>query len=1006
MKILRYLSLVLLMTCHAAASANTMASQPLIDVLKEFEQEYKVFFSFKTKDIKGINVRFEFNEQEVLETAINRVLSNTGLRYKYLGLNFYIIHKENKDYKKRLKKINRKIEQIKRLGSNDGLVISNGKNLYDQLVDGMTNINGQVTNEYGHPLIGATILITGSQTGTITDYFGRYYLEGISPTDTLEVSYTGYTSQRKSIADQKQIDVKLKDGLMLNSVTVFGSRAAPRSKFDSPVPIDYIAIDALQNSGRHSLDEQLAHSVPSFVSAQHPVSDASSHFNPADLRGLLPSRTLVLVNGKRKNSSAILYSYVTASRGEVGVDLKSISPDAINSVEILRDGAAAQYGSDAVAGVINLTLKDKIRPFINAGYGSTSQLDGMQFNASSGFSFDLMEEGFVTVTMSYNEQKRTQRSGVITSAIAEANHWSQTDYTLDDFQSYLERNPRAGFQVGIPDMQAINVSLNSAYTLNDLNGVKLYLFGTYMNRTGSSPQFARTPYWVSGFESIYPGHDYFLPEMSPKIQDQSITAGITHNLKGWDIDLSSSFGRNRIDYYINNSFNQSLGKNSPKNFYNGAHSFTHVVNNIDLKKSFDLERVDGVTIAIGAEQRIESFNAFAGEFASYGDGTPDLLDRIGSESFSGLTPEDAVGGGRSNLGVYTELSSDINTKVQLGGAIRFERYSDFDDNISWKLNLLYKAISQKLNIRSSISNGFRAPALHQKYFTSTTTTLTPDGIVQNRILNNLDPVLRLLEVPQLMPETSLNLGAGFTYKLSDKIGFSVDLYQIRVDDRIVLSGQISKIPNEESPVNELLSNINKGSTGFFLNAVNSTTEGIDLVFTLNHIALGRGSFKGSIAANFNNTTVDEVNLPNFIESNGLSDNVFSREDISRLESWRPRQKIILSNSYTLGKFTNSLNLNYFGSVTYRHPTNPTDDATYGGKFLTDWNCSYYFNDKLKWTIGINNIFNVYPDTFQKAYGGEPEDRNIDFVGRFKYPWQTMQFGIDGMRAFTKMSINF
>ncbi|MEL6943131.1 MAG: TonB-dependent receptor, partial [Bacteroidota bacterium] len=578
-----------------SVAAKNKGAQPLVEVLVELQEEYKVVFSYNSKYVKDITVQFQREEKETFESAINRALRNTGLKYKLIGLNFYVIYKDNRLNKQKLKKIKKKIRRIEKLGDNSDFIISNKKSLTKiSAVKNLKKIQGKIIDESGEPMLGASILVMGTNYGTTSEADGTFELNIPVSANSLSVSYTGYITELVEIAGQQKIDIKLKEGLKLQSVTVFGSRGAPRTRFDSPVPIDHICLSALDQTGKTSLDEQLTQLVPSFNSGQHPVSDAAAHFNPVDLRGLLPSRTLVLVNGKRKNTSALLYSYVTASRGEVGVDLKSISSDAIKAVEVLRDGAAAQYGSDAIAGVINLELKEKIKPFINAGYSTTAALDGTRFNSSAGMSFDLSKKGFATFTLDYQQQNRSQRAGQITSVEDEAGHWGNAIFSEQDFENYLARNPRAGFQVGLPDTKSFNVSLNSRYTLNQATNTHLYAFGTLMNRRGQSPQYARGPYWVTGFEAIYPNQDYFLPEMAPIINDQSISLGLEHVWQGWKMDLSTSFGGNRIDYYIKNSFNQSLGSASPKDFYNGAHQFRHLVNNLDVNKTLHPTSVESL----------------------------------------------------------------------------------------------------------------------------------------------------------------------------------------------------------------------------------------------------------------------------------------------------------------------------------------------------------------------------------------------------------------------------
>ena len=268
----------------------------------------------------------------------------------------------------------------------------------------------------------------------------------------------------------------------------------------------------------------------------------------------------------------------------------------------------------------------------------------------------------------------------------------------------------------------------------------------------------------------------------------------------------------------------------------------------------------------------------------------------------------------------------------------------------------------------------------------------------------MDPALNYLAIPKLMPEISRNLSTGLTLRLSKNIGLSFDAYKIMLEDRIVLSGQIGKSEYPDSPVNQLLESTNTASAGFFLNAVNTTTKGLDIVLYAKELKLGKGQLQTSFAMNLNRTKVTDVRLPDFIEGNRLKDEVFSREDISRLETWRPQEKIIFSNTYSINKFSTTIGANYFGKVIYRHPNNPNDDATFSGKMITNLAFGYDFNSKIKFQLGVNNLFDVYPDSFSEAYQGNPKDRNIDFVGRFQYPWQTLQIGIDGVRTFTKLTI--
>jgi iron complex outermembrane receptor protein len=874
-------------------------------------------------------------------------------------------------------------------------------------------IKGKVTDISGVSLPYMNVVEKGTTNGSTTSNTGEFSITVKKLPTTFVVSSLGFMSTEVEVSSESYLTIIVEESnVALDEIVLVGSRGKPRTAFDSPVPIDNIKISELAKTGKGVLDQQLMFKVPSYNSTQQPVSDAGAHFSPADLRGLFPSRTLVLVNGKRKNASALVYSYVTPGRGEVGVDMKSIPSAALERVEILRDGAAAQYGSDAVAGVINLVLKKSMDPFVNTSYSVTTEGDGAQYQLETGFGVNIADKGYANFTFNYFDQKRTQRAGEVTSVEDEAGYWGVTnssDFNTSDLTTFLNNNPSAGFQVGIPDMTITNFSYNMGYTLDEETQTEVYSFGTLTDRVGSAAQFARVPYWVPGFEKIYPDQDFFLAEMSPQIKDNTFSLGIKTIYNGWNFDLSSTMGKNRIDYYITNSFNQSYGASSPSDFYNGAHQFSHVVNNLDMVKTFEGGEDQAVSVAFGVEHRTERFLTEAGELASYADGTPDVDDRTGSESFGGFKPENASNDFRNNIGIYTDISADLSKSFLIGGALRFENYSDFGSNVSWKLNTRWKTDDDKLALRGSVSSGFRAPSLHQMFYTAITTTLTANGIQQNGILNNSDPALRALGIPELKPETSSSIGAGLSYRITRKIGITADVYQIDVDDRIALSGQVTPTGDPTSPIDQTLESVNVGAAGFFLNAIDTRTKGIDIVFSYDYINLGNGMLSGSIAANFNITEVVGTNFPKFIKDNNLQDAIFSREDISRVESWRPRQKIIAAANYKINKFTAGVSFMNYGKVTYRHASDATNDATFGGKTLTDINFSYGLTDNVNVSLGVNNLFNIYPDTFSEAYsdnGGVPNDRNLDFVGRFKYPWQTTQFGIDGTRVFTKLVFTF
>ncbi|AFU69881.1 TonB-dependent outer membrane receptor protein [Psychroflexus torquis ATCC 700755] len=956
----------------------------LLDVLKDIKSKSKFNFFYDINEIDE-NKKVSINtENEAFENILDQISKQVNFDYTFNG------------------------NQVVLTAG-----ITNAKIVTDAIQD--REVTGMVVGPEGNPLPGANVIVKGTSVGAQTDFDGNFTVQVPEGSKFLVISYVGFKEEEVNVEGKSKVTVQLKpDAGQLDAVVVIGTRGKPRTSFDSPVAVDNFKIKELQKTGKTTVDQQLMLRVPSYNATEQPVSDAAAHFSPAGLRGLFPSRTLVLVNGKRKNASALVYSYVTPGRGEVGVDMKAIPSAALESVEVLRDGAAAQYGSDAIAGVINLVMKEDVDPFINTGYSSTTRGDGEQYQVESGFGIDLGPEGYANFTLSHMDSKATQRAGTITSVEDEAGYWGVTDdsaFNTSDLTSFLERNPSAGFQVGLPNMTITNFAYNLGFTLDKETNTEIYSFGTLTDREGSAPQFARVPYWVPGFEAIYPDQEFFLAKMAPQIRDHTFALGLKTTFNEWNFDVSSILGKNRIDYYIEDSFNQSFAGSSPSDFYNGAHEFSHVVNNLDINRTFYDAGLEALSVAFGLEHRTENFVTEEGEFASYGDGgSPDAQGgRTGSESFGGFSPENASNDYRSNIGFYTDITADFTESFLVSGALRYEDYSDFGSNVSWKLSSRYKLADDKLVIRGSVSSGFRAPSLHQVYYTATTTTLTTDGVQQNGILNNANPALRALGIPELDAETSFNLSGGFTYRFNRNSGITIDAYQIDVDDRIALSGQVTATGDPNSPIDRTLENVGVGSAGFFLNAIDTRTKGIDIVYSYSNIELGRGFLSGSIAANFNETEVQGTNFPAFIEDNNLGDAIFSREDISRVESWRPQEKVVATASYEIDKITANLSLMYYGSVTYRHPNDPINDATYGGKTLTDLSVNYAFTDNINFTLGVNNLFDVFPDTFAEAYastGGTPQDRNLDFVGRFKYPWQTTQFGIDGTRIFSQLNISF
>ncbi len=864
-----------------------------------------------------------------------------------------------------------------------------------------------VENGSGNPLGGANILIKDSSMGTATDSNGYYKINGIADGEyQISVSYIGYQLIEKNImASGKDliIDFELeRSSIDVSSVSVIGSRFKPRTLITTAVPVDNLSIRELKNTGQVTVDQMLTYKLPSYNSQQQTVSDATAHFDPADLRGLGPSRTLVLVNGKRKNASALVYINDTPGKGEVGIDMKSIPSAAIERVEVLRDGASAQYGSDAIAGVINIILKDDVDyTSVNLRSGITSEGDGFGrgFDASTGIRVGT--RGYLNLSSSFYDQEETNRAGAPGSDSLFIDLSGLVDET-----SWITSNPALGMHIGIPNMTSNDVSFNFGYNLDQQN--KFYSFGSFTTRKSLSYALYRAPYWIPDENNIFheegSAYDGFQPTFESDVIDNNLTAGVSGNKTGWNYDLSASYGSNSVDYTVDNSQNLDLGAASPTNFKPGGYQFSHSVTNFDLSKDLGL-----LTIGLGSEFRFENFVALAGDEASYFGG--------GAQSFPGIQPQNAVDVNRQNYGFYIDLGADLTEDLFIGLAARNEEYSDFGNTFTWKGAGRFKMLNDNLSIRASMSTGFRAPSLHQIYM-SNIQTLISGGTVSNQgTFNNQSPVIRSLGVSQLKEENATNTTFGAAFKPFDGAYISFDAYNVKVDDRIVFSSSISS-DDTTTAVGSVLNDYNVTSIKFFTNAVNSTTSGFDFVASYSGVEIGPGLLGVNLGFNSNRTELDnKIKTPAPIEESGAD--IFDRKEQSRLVSARPADKLIFGFNYSVSSLNISLNNTRFGEVIWRHANNgingapvgpngatlpPNDedyDQTFSAKLITDLNLNYEFNKSLSFNLSVNNLADIYPDEIDTK-----GDMITNLGGRFKYPWEVNQFGFLGRNILGTVSYNF
>jgi iron complex outermembrane receptor protein len=865
----------------------------------------------------------------------------------------------------------------------------------------------------GQPVAGATVTAAGGA-GTFSDADGKFTLRAATG-EALTVRRFGYVTAVVEAAASLEIRLTLGDAL-LDAVVIVGSRNPNRSALNTPVPVDIIPLRTQQRTlPQNDLNQMLTYLAPSFQSNRQSSSDGTEHIDPASLRGLGPDQTLVLINGKRRHTTSLLNNQGTFGNGTVGTDLNTIPVSAIERIEVLRDGASAQYGSDAIAGVINVILKkapdglslSATGGITQAGDGELTRLQGNyglalgKQGGSLNLSLDAYLRGRTTRTQHHDliifDQSALGNYFAYAFANDEAISRAYDDSVLtalgltrDDFD----------FQVGDAKIQNLNAFYNLSLPFSQGKG-EVYAFGGYNVRRGEGYGFRRLPSdYAKMVFSIFPNG--FQPNTGSDIQDISTAAGVRYQAGGWLLDLSNTLGRNSFDYSVNNTVNASLQGQSPTTFEAGGHSFTQNTVNLDLSR-YEKNVLSGLSLALGGEFRYENYVITAGEEASwrnYGlvtlpDGT--VEDQLGlaggAQSFPGFSPANAIDTGRTSVSLYADTELDLTPAWSIGAAGRFENYSDFGSTFNYKVVSKY-SFNEKLVLRAGVSSGFRAPSLHQQYFSYVSTTILSDGrLGQSGFFRNGSALAQSLGIPELKQETSVNASAGFTFKPSDVFNLSLDAYRIRVNDRIVLTGLFGYDPFG-GPVPELQALfLPFGADGgrFFTNAINTTTLGLDLVAAY-RLYFGESRLEITLLGNLNQTTVDDqFNIPPVLE--GQEDIYFSPAERGLIEGVNPRQKVTLTLNYTTGKFTAVLSNVYFGKV-YRNGFPFGVEQTFAGKVVTDLSLGYELVPGLQVILGANNLLNVYPDV--QAYENS-------YFGVFKYA--PVQMGMNGAFYFARLNLS-
>lgn len=956
----------------------------LITILKVIEKEQSVSFVYEAKSLENIALVYSDSYKNLSKDEIlNKIINQVPVIIEKITEDNYVIRRNNNK----------------------------------------AQISGFIKDVENMPLEGATIGISGYPSGTISGSDGSFSLELEGGNWQLEARYVGYESVRKPVniagGETVRMSFMLDQNSSFEEIVVLGSRSNPTTAYESASLVKIIDNRKNKNEFYSELSQLLQYENASFLSNPQTVADGSDHIDPATLRGLGPDQLLVLVNGKRRHQSALVNINNTIGKGSVSTDLNVIPISSIDRIEILQDGDAAQYGSDAIAGIINIVLKqDDETGEINAKGGITNEGDGktIDFSLNKGLSIGD-KGGFINLSGQFFSREAVNRSGNYTGPI------------FNDFRDSLAENRTDFFERGgsfkFGDERVMNVGVselifgggffNTEIPLSEQ--WKLYSFGGLSYKSGLSSGFYRFPYQT---EFLGGGNPLgFAPKLNADIINQSLAVGLKKIFSNWVLDFSNTYGRNSIDFIVKDSENASIGPTTPVKVKAGQVVYSQNTINLDLARSF--HGAIPISLGIGSEFRLENYQQNGGEEASWRDYEnrfQDIPRAGGIQMFPGISPENVLSEHRNNLGLYINAELKPIRDWKLGGAARYERYSDFGDNISWKLYSRFQ-LNQKLVLRGSLTTGFRAPSLHQAFFTSQSNQFisTPTGVENRRIFhfNQNSDVIQQLGLKSLEAEKSLNVNLGLTYKPSSASQFSLNVYQINIDDRIILSGRINE--NIDLSIGNILSAVDVTDAQFFTNAIGTNTKGLEVGFS-HDFQIGNNPLNINIQGHFNQTTVDEAGdgsrLPNISPLlQPYEELIFNREEVGRIESGQPNSKFIISASYQLDQLQLLLRTTRFGSVSQFNEFDgdsanwlvndltgniETRDQSFSSKWITDLSIHYNLTPDLAVNIGGSNILNVYPDRLNHSAN------TVD--GVLVYSRDVIQFGLKGAYWYGNVNYKF
>ncbi len=872
------------------------------------------------------------------------------------------------------------------------LLCSFGSSLWAQKI-----IEGRVFDaETNKPMKGVLVFAKNTVKSTMTDAFGIYRIIIPEKANVLIFNISGYAKQEVSIKDIKTVEVGMRSfsSRETDNIIVIGSRNKTRTKSDSYVGVDVIPIkDLVNETGYVELTQILHYFAPSFNANKQSGSDLADHVDPVSLRGLGPDQVLFLINGKRYIQSAIINVFGTRGRGDVNTDLNAIPASAIERIEVLRDGAAAQYGSDAVAGVVNIVLKsDKPGTTGAVGYGMNM----------TGWGKSLNYENAGKIIPHASDGGRMNANVTHSLQLGKGNFNITADYFSKDFifrpnndSVFLGLNYREKYSDA--KQTAKNLFFNGSFPIAE---GEIYTFGGYQlrntesnNWTISSEDSSRNVY------QIFPNG--YNPKVLTDIHNFIFALGNRTKFGDWNADFSGSYGINYVSLNTANTLNPSLLLNSRTTFHNGGYQNSQYSLNSDFSRNFN-SVMQGLNLAFGGEYRLTEYSIIQGEDASWKnympkplilprpDGTKDTIRKVGtSQGFPGVSANDALNKYRTNIGVYADAELEVSKKFLAAGSLRYENYSDFGRALGGKIAFRYKLIPQ-LSFRFSTQTGFRAPSLAQIHFKSTINDVDELGENYEKIIaNNKSSLAKKIGIPDLTVEKSLNISMGFNYKPNQQWAFSADAYNILVNDRIILTGGFGQ---DDEKIGLDLKSLNVRFVQFYINALNSSTQGVDISSSFKSNFMG-GKLDMSLVGNFNRMTTPTLKVNN--NFNGKEDLLISKRELQFIVSAAPPSKFHYTLSYKRKKSSLNLNMTYFSKVELTaYSEVPLPNNIYQPRLVTDVSYGFNFTKNISLLVGVNNLFDVYP-TIQSPDLTESGGQ-----------WEAVQNGNAGAFFFTRFAFKF